>query len=311
MTNPLSNSAYMRLFNLQAALHAWTRDTAAEYEVDDTAPDHPLWPFHFNYLSVAPMLNGLHVEYHGSTYETPFDMTIACLSEQVVADSITSLAFSGPDEGANGTREWTFSGLLDSQVRFPILRALYVRPTEPDHHNGSIIVREGSILDEGGDIARLVARMPYLTEMTVPNAPDAGFFEHSLPHLEALRIGGNFDTKYFIRNLASADTMPNLTRLDFTESTELQMTWAKDREEALVTPFAAYERLFESAVGAQLKALVLRNTRLSREELEHLQTIRPGLQFMVIQAAQGGYVSHFRRRVFPFKHLVQTDPGVE
>ncbi len=309
MIDPRLSASYRRLLTLQVAVHAFNRETAAEYEVDETARDHPLWDFHFNYLSVTPFLDGLHVEYHGSTYETPFDLTMACLSDQAVADGITSLRFSGPDEGANGTREWAFSDLLASQVTFPILRLLHVCPTAPEHRNSSIIVRKGSILDEGGDIARLVARMPYLTEMTVPNAPDASFFEQKLPHLQALRIGGNFDTKHFIRNLARARNLPSLTRLDFTESTELQMTWSKDRDDSLVTTFADYERLFESTIGEALRVLVLRNTCLSREELEHLQALRSNLQFVVIQAAQGGYVSHFARQLFPFKHLVQSDPG--
>jgi hypothetical protein len=63
-------------------------------------------------------------------------------------------------------------------------------------------------------------------------------------------------------------------------------------------------------VGEGLKVLVLRNTRLLVGELERLQAIRPKLQFMVIQAAQGGYVSHFARNVFPWRHLVPGDPGV-
>jgi len=30
---------------------------------------------------------------------------------------------------------------------------------------------------------------------------------------------------------------------------------------------------------------------------------------MVIQAATGGYVSHFAKDVFPWRHLVPGDPG--
>ena len=311
MTHPLLTPAYERLLGLQAALYAYTRETAAEYELDESSPDHPLWSVHYNRVCVAPMCNGLHVEYFGDCWETPLDMTLACLSEQAVADDITSLSFSGPDEGANGTREWNFAGLIGTDVTFPILRSFYVRPSEPDHHNGSLIVQDGKIMEEGGDIARLVAKMPYLTELTVPNAPDASFFQQSLPHLKILRIGGNFDTQNFIQNLAGATNLPSLSILDFTESTELQMTWAKDRDDSYVTSFEAYENLFKSHVSETLNGLTLRNTRLSREQLEHLQALRPGLQFMVIQAAQGGYVSHFAQHAFPWKHLVQADPGLE
>lgn len=311
MTDPLSTVAYQRLVDLQRRLHEHTQDTVAEYDLEVTGPDHPLWAAQYNRLSIAPIRNGLHVEYFGDAWEEPLEMTLESLSDQIVADSITSLAFSGPDEGANGTREWSFQTLLDADVSFPILRSLYVRPTEPDHHNSSLIVHAGTILEEGGDIARLVAKMPYLTELTVPNAPDASFFDQSLPHLKSLRIGGNYNTQNFIENLAAARNLPSLTSLDFTESTELQTTWLKDRDDSYVTPTAAYERLLRSSVGEALKVLILRNTRLSRDELEHLQAIRPALQFMVIQAAQGGYVSHFAKDVFPWKHLVQADPGVK
>ncbi|QEI06234.1 hypothetical protein FXN63_10575 [Pigmentiphaga aceris] len=310
MTNALSTPGYQRLLELQVNLLGVAQETAAEYDLDVTSPSHPLWAVQYSYLSMAPMRNGLHVEYFGGTWGDELDMTLACLARQDVADVISSLAFSGPDEGANGTREWTLEPLLRANVSFPILRSLYIRPTEPDHHNSSLISHDGSIMDEGGDIARLVAKMPFLTEMTVPNAPDASFFQQALPHLKTLRIGGNFNTQNFIRNLAGASNLPSLTSLDFTESTELQMTWAKDREDAYVTSFDAYEQLFKSPIGEQLKVLVLRNTRLSREELEHLQSLRKKLQFMVIQAAQGGYVSHFAHNAFPWKHLVQADPGV-
>ncbi|NTX58145.1 hypothetical protein [Myxococcus sp. CA039A] len=311
MTHAFSTAGYQRLLDLQLRLHAFAADIVAEYELDVGTPDHPLWAAQYNYLSIAPMRNGLHVEYFGDAWETALEMMLACLTEQAVADTITSLAFSGPDQGANGTREWSFETLLSAEVTFPILRSLSIRPTEPDHHNSSLIVHTGTIMEEGGDIARLVAKMPYLTELTVPNAPDASIFAQSLPHLRALRIGGSFDTQGFIENLASATNLPALTSLDFTESTELQMTWAKDRDDACVTSFEAYARLLASPVGEALKVFILRNSRLDIDQLQSLRAIRPGLQFMVIQAARGGYVSHFAKHVFPWKHLVPGDPGVQ
>jgi hypothetical protein len=311
VTHPLSTVAYTRLLELQRRLYQYTCDIAAEYELDVSTPDHPLWSAHYNYLNVAPMRNGLHVEYFGDAWDEPLEMTLDCLSEQEVADSITSLVFSGPDEGANGTREWSFETLLASPVSFPILRSLYIRSTEPDHHNGSLIVHEGTIMEEGGDIARLVAKMPYLSELTVPNAPDASFFAQSLPHLGSLRIGANFDTQHFIDNFAASSNLPQLKTLDFTESTEVLMTWAKNRQPGLVTSVDSYERLLTSPAGQSLTVLALRNTALTAQELLHLQALRPNLSLMVIQAAQGGYVGHFAKNVFPWKHLVPGDPGLE
>jgi hypothetical protein len=53
----------------------------------------------------------------------------------------------------------------------------------------------------------------------------------------------------------------------------------------------------------------LRNSALDVAQLQTLQAMRPRLSFMVIQAATGGYVSHFAKDVFPWRHLVTGDPG--
>ncbi|MCA8235169.1 hypothetical protein [Burkholderia cenocepacia] len=52
--------------------------------------------------------------------------------------------------------------------------------------------------------------------------------------------------------------------------------------------------------------MFLRNTCLDRDALD---TPHPRLQFMVVQASSGDHVSHFRRNVFPWRHLIQPDPG--
>jgi hypothetical protein len=93
-------------------------------------------------------------------WDEAFDETLACLSRQDVADCITSLSFSGPDSGANGTREWTFSPLLDSAVSFPRLRSLFIKPTQPQDHNQSLVCASGQILEEGRRHRALGAQDP-------------------------------------------------------------------------------------------------------------------------------------------------------
>lgn len=302
-------AAQKQLLDLQQRIHAFSLDEADEYELDIADPAGPLWSALQTRLTVAPLYGGLHVEFFGNPWDEAFEWTLACLSDPAVASSVMSLCFSGGDEGANGTREWQFTPLLDSNVQFPRLRSLVIAPTAPEHHNTSLIQRAGSIMEEGGEIARFASRAPYLTELVVPNAPDASFFDVPLPHLNLLRIGGGFDTQHFIEHLAAARTLPALGLLDFTESTELQFTWADAREADAVTPFAAYERLFTSDAIAPLHTFRLRNSALSLAQLQTLQALRPGLQFMVIQAGMGGYVSHFAQDVFPWRHLVPGDTG--
>ncbi|MBB1594377.1 hypothetical protein [Achromobacter sp. UMC46] len=309
MTHLFSTPGYLALMALQRRIHAFTVDAAAELDGDIDRPDLPLWTSVYQYLAIAPLHGGLHVEFFGDIWSEPFEWTLACLARQDVADTLVSLAFTGPDEGANGTREWEFTPLLDSGVQFPRLRFLSIRPTAPEDHNTSLIVQAGSIMEEGGEIARFAAKAPYLTDLVVPNAPDAAFFQVPLPQLSMLRIGGGSDTQGFIDNLAASRNLPALGLLDFTESTELQFTWAHSRPADAVTPFAAYERLFASPALDPVHSLRLRNTCLSLEELQALGAMRPSLQFMVMQATQGGYVSHFAQNVFPWQHLVQADPG--
>ena len=297
---------------LPQRVHDLALETAAER--NDGAPEDPLtvplYQSDFTRVSLAPMRQGWHVEYFGETWGEAFEETLACLGRQEVADCITSLSFSGIDSGANGTREWTFTPLLDSPVTFPRLRSLFIKPTQPEDHNQSLVCTRDAILEEGGDIARWVRKTPHLSELTVPNAPNADFFAVPLPQLNSLSIGAQFDTQAFIRNLAAAASMPSLTLLDFSESMEQQMAWPDARTPGGITAFEDYEALLESPLGAQLRVLRLRNTCLDLAQLQHLQALRSGLQFMVIQSTIGGYVSHFAQDVFPWRHLVPADPGL-
>ncbi|ERO65664.1 hypothetical protein [Pseudomonas piscis] len=309
MSDPLSSPGYQRLLALQQRIHQFTREQATERDDDPDDFTTPLWTSDYNYLALAPMRGGLHVEFHGELWDEPLAWTLECLAEQAVASVISSLLFCGPDTGANGTREWEFTPLLDSAVTFTQLRSLAISPTAPEHHNTSLVQKAGSMMAEAGEIARFVAKAPYLSELTLPNAPNGDFFQVDLSHLELLRIGAGSDTQGFIDNLAAANNLPGLSTLDFSESSELQQTWAQRREAGVVTAFSSYEKLFASSAMDSLRILRLRNTCLSLAQLQALQQMRAALQFMVIQATTGGYVSHFAREVFPWRHLVQPDPG--
>lgn len=309
MTIDASVPGYRRLLDLQQRIHAFTIATAEEDAVDITDPCAALWSNLNQFLTLAPLHGGVHVEFHGEVFDEPLAWTLACLAEQNVADIVVSLSFTGPDEGANGTRIWEFTSLLDSSVHFPRLRSLSIKPTESADHNISLVQRNGTIMEEAGEIARFVAKTPHLTQLVMPNAPDATFFDVPLPHLRMLRIGDSSDTQHFIDALAGSSNLPALGLLDFSESSELQFTWSESRPEGSITPFAAYRKLFASCAFDPIHTYVLRNSCLDLEQLQTLQAMRPNVGFMVIQATHGGYVSHFAKDVFPWKHLVQADPG--
>jgi len=299
----------LRLLPLR--VHELAQDTALER--NNGTPEDPLTTFYesdYTRVSLAPMRQGWHVEYFGDPYAEAFDETLACLSQQDVADCITSLSFNGIDSGANGSREWTFAPLLDSPVVFPRLRSLFIKPTEPQDHNLSLICAKDHIFEEYGDIARWVRKTPRISELTVPNAPNADFFAVPLPQLKMLCIGAFSDTQHFIRHLAVAAQLPVLTSLDFSESSEQQIAWPTERTAGSITSFDDYQALLKSPLGAQLRGLTLRNTCLDLGQLQQLQALRSTLQFMVIQSTSGGYVSHFAKDVFPWRHLVLPDPGL-
>lgn len=273
------------------------------------ADDQEAWSGLGTMLLFAPTPHGLHVEYHGPSCEDDaLTALLDALADPDVAESLASLSLTGPDEGANGTREWILTSLLDSDVQFPRLRRVYVRPTEPDDHNFSLISKAGAVMEEQGEIARLCRKAPRLTELTVPNAPDASFFAVPLPALCSLRIGGGYDTQRFVANLARATNLPSLYHLDFSESADLFLRWPEGEHPPRPTPFSAFEVLVGGRLSTQLRALTLRNTCLSRTELEALQARAPSLQLKVIQSTHGGYVQHFAKQHYPFAHLIQSAP---
>lgn len=300
------------LAKLAALQQKYVEDAVREREAGadaDGYDDPTVWAGAGTMLLFAPTPHGIHVEYHGPSCEDDaltalFDVLV----DPEVAGSVASLSLTGPDEGANGTREWILTPLLDTDVHFPALRRVYVRPTEPDDHNFSLIGKAGAVMEEQGEIARLCRKAPRLAELTVPNAPDASFFTVPLPALGFLRIGGGYDTQRFVANLARASNLPSLYALDFSESIDVFLRWPEGEYPPRPTPFSAFEVLVGGRFSTQLRALTLRNTCLSRAELEALQARAPSLQLKVIQSTHGGYVQHFKQQHYPFAHLIQSAP---
>lgn len=201
---------------------------------------------------------------------------------RVVVDSdvspyVKSLEFSGPDKGANGTRAWGFGAVVESDAVFTNLTSFLVEGTLPEHHNRSII--SGDFYEEGGMIAGLLGKMPSLLSLGVPSAPDHNFFRTEAHPLNTLVVQAGYDTQDFILNLGRAACFPGLRRLDFTD---YQETYAEDYESGR-TPFGHYKELFLSPSLDEMRLVVLRNPRLSREEAEELKSLKKGVQLMLIR----------------------------
>jgi hypothetical protein len=220
---------------------------------------------------------GLAIEFFGSPLDESYAAFLQALCTDEVAHSVRSLMLRGPDEGANGTRNWDLTGIFQSDAVFPSLENLFIEPTAPEHHNQSIIGRE---YDEEGQIGLLLTRTPSLKSLTVPSAPDASFFQAGYRPLRFLQVDTGFAHQDFLRHLSQSDCFPDLITLDFGDYNQ---RYLEDYREDC-TPFEQYEELFPSDAFQSVKRFNLRNSILSAEQLTHLRQLRKDLQFYVIQA---------------------------
>ncbi len=209
------------------------------------------------------------------------------LSRPEISGRLKSLVFRGPDEGANGIRNWDFSRLVYSEAEFSKLARFFVEGTSPDAHNHACISASKNVYDEEGMIAGLVEKMPQLQHLTVPTAPDSTFFQKDLKCLRFLRVEAGLGTQNFIKNLSTSESLPALRAFDFTD---FCMQWSDEEVRAESTPFYDYLALIESEAFDQVGHFTLRNAQLSDAQFFDLQELRPMLQFKKISAFPGKYI---------------------
>jgi hypothetical protein len=225
----------------------------------------------------------IYVEYYGYSFlDASFGDLLNVFNIPDVASQIKLLAISGPDEGANGTRNSDFTPLTESETAFPQLTTLYIEPTAPEHHNATIVAEE---YDEEGMLAKLLAKAPQLQSLTTPSAPDASFFKVGSRPLWYLRVDAGYDTQNFILNLSESSSFPYLRRLDYGDYNERYM----EEYPKGCTPYEHYQALLQSPTFLPVNTFILRNSICTPEELVALKAIRRDLNFVAIQS-HGEYV---------------------
>lgn len=255
-------------------------------------------------IMAADLGDLLVVEYFGPDYGNGWNIFIETISRQEVADHIGELRIGGPDQGANGTRDYNFRKLFKAKAQFPALKNLWIRPTDPGDHNFSAV--------EEPQLSKLLATMENLENAVIPNAPSAKFFKKKYAKLASLRIGSSFQTHGFIGNLANSDNLPKLSFLDFGDSLEAWMhpvpdddvSEDPDLESYKSATFADYKTLLESKASSELWGLRLRNARLTEQEFRALQAIKPDCQFSITLQTPHSYVSHWDIPDSSFRHMV-------
>lgn len=290
--------ALAELRGLQARLNE-TAAEAQEVEEGDEAEwlaRRLLDPDHCSRLSVADLGGALAVEYRGSEYEG-WDEFLDLLASPGIAPHIVQLRISGPDEGANGLKEWDFASLIAARPDFTALRDFRIAISDPRDHNQACVADD--------QLPALIGFMPALRTLELPQAPEPGFFALDLPELRRIRTGGDWRTRGFIGHLAEATRLPALGFIDFADSSAPFLSLkSAETPEWDSTPFAEYERLFRSPVMERAWGIRLRNARLSEAEYRALAAIRPKCQFSVVLDPPHVYVSHWGTTDFPYRHLL-------
>jgi hypothetical protein len=221
------------------------------------------------YLSFFEVNSLLYVHYYGLTRrehygENEEDLPanqlriFEVLSLPEVASRIASLTFDGPDEGANGTRDWDFDWLLAQDVTFPELRTLVIQPSTLEAHNLTIV---------DSAFAGWLSSAPKLAQLTTPSAPEAAFFEVEHESLYSAQVSAGWDHEDFILNL-SRKRSPFIWYLDWNEVHNFH----RDMWEDGATPFEHFEALVTSP--ACPNHLTLRNPKLSDDQLKKLAALQ-------------------------------------
>lgn len=226
--------------------------------------------------------NLLHVELYGDPCSEEYKELLSTVAGRRVAVCLASLQLRGPDEGANGTRNWDLSPLLDSASSLPQLRTFSVEQTKPGDHNRSII---GKGYDEEGQLTELLAKSPQLTNLTSPSTPGPSFFEVGERPLRHLNFDAGYDHQNFILNLSRSSCFPQLYVLEYGEFSEIERY--RDQPCNECTPHEHFEELFHSGAFAGVEAFVLRNPDLTIEQIAHLKRLRPQMQFKEIRWSSG------------------------
>lgn len=220
--------------------------------------------------------DAFNVDFYGDCFDESYDDLLNTLTIPGVAPYIRSLILRGPDEGANGTHNWDIEPLLATDAMFPQLETFSVQLTQPADHNRSII---GSIYEEDGILARLLAKSPRIQELTVPSAPNAAFFDVGQRPIRFLSVDAGYDTQDFISNLAKSSCFPTLQCLEWGEYHETYI----DDYLANCTLKEDYQGLFRSNAFGPVTRFVWRNPVLTDEDIKELKAIKPGLQLLVVR----------------------------
>ncbi len=248
-----------------------------EEEMETALADY-IYRDQVNWLSFVAVGNALHVDYCGDPFDDPFQALLELLVSSDVADVLGSLTLRGPDDGANGTRNWDLTVLGTTTATFPQLRELTIEQNKPGNHNRSVVAAD---YDEDGVLGRLLSRAPRIESLITPSAPDESFFQVGHRPLRFMSVDAGYAHQDFIRHLAKSSSFPGLRCLEFGEFSETYL----DDWQAEATSEADYELLFRSNAFKPVNRFVWRNPLCSKESINRFKALRPDIQLLVVRTA--------------------------
>lgn len=258
------NEIIEKLINLQTQIHQKNCERSSEFDEDQE-----------NLMFSETHDGFLKIYYYGTELR---EEVFSFLSNQEYAERIRSLRFDSPDEGANGTNNFDFSTLIESDVIFTNLRNFSVKLTKLEDHNGTII---GDIYEEDGQVARLIQKMPNLLSLQIPSAPNSNFFDLGNHPLELLTVQTGFDHQNFILSFSESNCFPKLRYLDFTD---FQETYVENWQDECV-PFEHFVKLLNSKAFDSIRVIILRNVNLTNEQIAELKSLRKNISFRMIKTS--------------------------
>ncbi len=241
--------------------------------VEGNDPDMP-----FEYvqrLAVTQTGETFNLEFYGDPFEEAYLDLLNTVASEEVSPFIRSLFLAGPDEGANGTQHWDIEPLVATDAEFSRLESFSIRRNQPADHNRPIV---GSGIEEGGLLARLLAKSPQLQELTVPSAPNEAFFSGGDHPIRSLAVDAGYDTQGFIGNFAASSCFPELRSLEWGEFNETY----RDDYLTSCTSLDDYRALFRSSAFRFVSHFVWRNPICTQDEISGLKKQRPDLQFLIV-----------------------------
>lgn len=229
-------------------------------------------------LSYHEISGDLVVEYHGSRRDA-YVQLLECLSSPAISNRLLALSLTGPDEGANGTRNWDLEPLVPEGVGFPKLRRVEVQGTQIGDHNHSIV---GSVYDEEGVIGRLVRSAPVIEELRVPSAPALNFFECGYRPIRRLSVDIGYAHQDFVQNFARHSKLSDLKVLEWGDFAVDSSTEYYE----YITPWEQYVELFQSPAFRSVRRFIWRNPSRGHAEIQELKKHHPRLDLFVVRTSR-------------------------